>query len=345
MPTVPLDDAARIAGFEPAARNPDPARVAEQRETQQQVLDAIQSLPENQRTATTLFYINGYSQDDLAEFLEVPVTTVKKRLHDSRRKLKERMLNMVERTLKNNAAGETFPQKVIRELLERPRPLEIPNHPVRLIADAVRAAFPDYEQVTGDEIVRRSALAVPLATPDDAFHMDEDRLLRIHTTETVMRAMVGRKPPLRLMDAGRVFRPVKREDATHHKVFHQLDLLHIEVGLGVEDMKRTVRRVLDAVFASVEAGLRPIDWISHDFISFEQGFEASITLKGKGPIEVVGCAMLSAEGLRKGGYDPKEVGGYGIGMGLDRMAMMKYDIDSIDKLWQPPYVPKPARGR
>ncbi|NLX05628.1 MAG: sigma-70 family RNA polymerase sigma factor [Phycisphaerae bacterium] len=80
-----------------------PAETAERREMQAAVLEAIRSLPEIQRTAATLFYINGYSQKQLAEFLEVPVTTVQKRIHDARRNLKGRLLKMVEDTLKENS--------------------------------------------------------------------------------------------------------------------------------------------------------------------------------------------------------------------------------------------------
>jgi RNA polymerase sigma factor (sigma-70 family) len=101
--TVPLDTVAGIAASED-----DPAHAVEQREMQAEVLAAIRSLPEYQRTTTTLFYINGYSQRDIAEFLEVPVTTVKKRLYDSRKKLKERMIGMVDQTLKSFPLPDDF---------------------------------------------------------------------------------------------------------------------------------------------------------------------------------------------------------------------------------------------
>jgi RNA polymerase sigma factor (sigma-70 family) len=74
---------------------PDPAASAEDRELKDKVLDAIKGLPKHERLATTLFYINGYSQNEIAGFLDVPLTTVKKRLQYSREKLKERMLDMV----------------------------------------------------------------------------------------------------------------------------------------------------------------------------------------------------------------------------------------------------------
>jgi RNA polymerase sigma factor (sigma-70 family) len=112
--TVPLELAATTASSEPA-----PDERAEEAERQRTVLGALQSLPAPQRLATTLFYMNGYSQDEVADFLEVPVTTVKKRLHDSRRKLKETLMNkdntaaLTQQTLKQHLPAPDFTQKVL----------------------------------------------------------------------------------------------------------------------------------------------------------------------------------------------------------------------------------------
>jgi len=108
VPTAPLEEGMRVA---------EPNR--DRSELQERVLEAVRDLPERQREATTLYYINGYSQKEISDFLEVPVTTVKKRLHDSRKRLKERMIGMVNETLKGNALPEEFAQetigKVVRE--------------------------------------------------------------------------------------------------------------------------------------------------------------------------------------------------------------------------------------
>ena len=135
-----------------SANDDSPVEAAERYEIKEKVLKAIHTLPDEQRIATALFYINGYSQKDIAKFLEVPVTTVKKRLSDSRNRLKERMMDMVEETLKENIPDERFSQKIISELLNRPRPLEITEHPVRQIWDQIRAALPNYEVITGEEV-------------------------------------------------------------------------------------------------------------------------------------------------------------------------------------------------
>ena len=106
--TVPLDEAAHLA--EPS---PTPAEEVERREMSGKVLEAIRDLPPPQREVTTLFYINDYSQGEIADFLEVPVNTVKSRLHASRKRLKERMMDMVEETLAEHRLPDDFAGKVI----------------------------------------------------------------------------------------------------------------------------------------------------------------------------------------------------------------------------------------
>jgi RNA polymerase sigma factor (sigma-70 family) len=108
---VPLEAAAEIASDAPG-----PDEIIEEREMKNGVLEAIRALPENERMATTLFYINGYSQKEIAEFLDVPVTTVKNRLHTSRKRLRERMIPMVDETLKSFPLPGDFADAVVRKV-------------------------------------------------------------------------------------------------------------------------------------------------------------------------------------------------------------------------------------
>ena len=94
-----------------------PVEKAEKREMADRVLNAVRSLPEKERTVTTLFYINGYSQNDIAQFLEVPVTTVCNRLRTSRKRLKERIFTMVAKTLKEKALPEGFDEMIKKQVL------------------------------------------------------------------------------------------------------------------------------------------------------------------------------------------------------------------------------------
>ena len=109
VPTVPVEMA--LTAPSPLA---DPLRIVELRQTRQTVHEAIAALPQGQRLATILFYVQGYSQKEIAQFLELPVTTIKKRLYTARQKLKERMLTMLQDHLQENRPSQTdeFRRKV-----------------------------------------------------------------------------------------------------------------------------------------------------------------------------------------------------------------------------------------
>jgi RNA polymerase sigma factor (sigma-70 family) len=113
VPTVAVDAAEDVA-----SARPGPAEDAEREETVRQVLDAIRSLPEHERTVTALYYIDGYSQQEVADFLEIPATTVNSRLHSSRNRLKKRMMAMVADTLKSNAPDRNEARDMVSFLLE-----------------------------------------------------------------------------------------------------------------------------------------------------------------------------------------------------------------------------------
>lgn len=316
------------------AKSADPGTLVEATEMRDEVLRAISQLPDKEREVTTLFYINGYSQKDIADFLEVPVGTVKNRLKASRGRLKERMLNMVKNTLHENTPDERFNRAVIDDLVSRPRPLEIPGHPVREVALAIQRALPAFENVADEEIIAKDEflkIAEHSASLDRAYHLDGRRALRTETTITIMSAMVGRKPPVKLLVAGRVFRP-DTEDGRHLKVFHQLDVLWIEIGLTVDDMKRLIHTTVDAVLDNAE-----LRWESRDSADYDDYMEFDALWHGTW-LRIGGCGMLRPHVLRNAGFTDGTLRAAAYGLGLERIAAMKYGIDDIRKLWQPPYV-------
>jgi RNA polymerase sigma factor (sigma-70 family) len=109
VPVVPLDGAP-----EAAARGAGPEELAERREAREKILGAVRELPEALRTATVLFYIGGHSSSEVSRYLEVPLTTVKKRLHDARQLLKEMTMDRTERSLKDRALPESFAGRLLR---------------------------------------------------------------------------------------------------------------------------------------------------------------------------------------------------------------------------------------
>ena len=113
LEVVPLQDVAKVPSSDPS-----PSDAAEQSEFRERVLELVKALPEGERAVTTLFYINGYPHDEIADFLEVPVSTVKSRLHTSRKHLKGGMLSMVSDYLRGNALTETFTSRVLEGIPE-----------------------------------------------------------------------------------------------------------------------------------------------------------------------------------------------------------------------------------
>ena len=109
---TPLEDVANAPS--PA---PGPAESVAAGELRREVLKAVNSLPDNERIATTLYYVNGYSQKEIASFLEVPVTTIKGRLYTSRKRLRERMIDMVEDTFKSSALPDSFAQETMEKVV------------------------------------------------------------------------------------------------------------------------------------------------------------------------------------------------------------------------------------
>ncbi|MCL2701255.1 MAG: sigma-70 family RNA polymerase sigma factor [Phycisphaerae bacterium] len=327
----------RLAGLEAvadiSAGGPGPDQIVEQMDMKDHVLRAIQGLPPPEREATTLFYINGYSQNDIAEFLEVPVDTVKNRLRASRSRLKERMLNMVKDTLHQNAPDERFNQAVIDELLSRPRPLEMPGHPSRQALEAIRAALGEYKVIgSGSEVEdERTARQGGDSLWSDATYRTGDKGLRTSMSSVTMTAIAGLRPPVRLLAAGRVFRPI-RSAAHRAKVFHQLDGVCIEPGADVAAFKATCERAIRAAVPGCA-----ITWLDYTHNLVNPGFSATAEAHGL-TLEILGGGMLTPQTLLEKGYDPHRVAGFGWGLSLDRLAMLRLGIADIQALWKPPYI-------
>lgn len=325
LPTQPME-------AEPPSRVDDPAEALAKAELRDSVLAAIQSLPEHERAVTTLFYINGYSQADIAGFLEVPVTTVKSRLHTSRCRLRERMMEMVGDTLRTHAPDERFGRQVIERLLARPNLVEIEGHPVRQAWEAMRQALPEYEVVEGEEVEDAETVAEAEDHAWDlAYRLGEERALRYQMTTVTLSALAGRTPPVRLLAAGRVFRPC-REDATHSKAFHQVDGVCVMSGASVEAFRATCERALTAALPGAR-----IEWREHDYSLVVPGLVADACL-GEQRREVLGGGMLKPDTLARKGHDPEEVSGFAWGLSLERLAMLRHGIDDVRKLRHPPYV-------
>lgn len=181
------------------------------------------------------------------------------------------------------------------------------------------------------------ALNIPKDHPardmQDTFYVTDDVVLRTHTSPVQIRVMEAQPPPVRVVAPGRVYR--RDADPTHSPMFHQVEGLFVDHGVSFADLKGTLQAFVDQFFgAGTHLRFRP------SFFPFtEPSAEVDIACvmckgagcrvcKGSGFLEILGCGMVDPEVFRMVGYDP-EITGFAFGMGVERVAMLRYGIDDI----------------
>jgi len=164
--------------------------------------------------------------------------------------------------------------------------------------------------------------------------VSEPTVLRTHTSPVQARFMEAHKPPIRVIVPGKVFRN-EATDATHEAQFYQLEGLYVDKGVNMGHLKGTIEYFFSKFFSGeVEVRFRP------SFFPFvEPGVEVDMMLKGSDStladkwIEVMGAGMVHPNVLRDSGIDPEEYSGFAFGMGIDRLAVMKYGINDVRDLY------------
>lgn len=218
-------------------------------------------------------------------------------------------------------------------------------HPLSLIKDQVVMTLRQlgFSLAMGPEIETEFHCFDALNTPEDhparnekdTFYFDSGKLLRTHTSTVQIRTMERVAPPIRIIAPGSAYRR-DEIDATHLSVFNQLEGLYVDEGVTVGHLKGTLERVLQSVFGSdTEVRFRP-----HFFPFTEPSFEIDVKLRvtGQPPkwIEVAGCGMVDPavfeainDSRGDNAFDPDKYTGFAFGMGLDRLAMIKWSIRDI----------------
>ncbi len=175
----------------------------------------------------------------------------------------------------------------------------------------------------------------PARNEKDTFYFDSGKLLRTHTSSVQVRTMESQVPPVRIIAPGSAYRR-DEIDATHLSVFNQLEGLYIDTDVSLGDLKGTLEYFFRELFGSAtEVRFRP-----HFFPFTEPSFEIDVKLHAKGQaprwIEVAGCGMVDpavfdaiSASRKDGAYDPEKVTGFAFGMGLDRLAMIRWGIKDI----------------
>lgn len=223
-------------------------------------------------------------------------------------------------------------------------------HPITLISNEVKEIFQElgFEMVAGPEIETEyynfEALNFPPEHPArdsfDSFYLAPGILLRSHTSPVQIRVMERRKPPLRIITIGRCFRR-DAIDASHFPVFHQIEGLMIGEGISFSHLKGVLTYFLQKIF-SPDIGVR---FLPSYFPFTEPSAEVSISCifckgagcsscGGSGWIEILGAGMVNPMVFGKVKYDPKKFTGFAFGMGIERIAMLKYKISDIRLFWE-----------
>jgi phenylalanyl-tRNA synthetase alpha chain len=175
----------------------------------------------------------------------------------------------------------------------------------------------------------------PARDMQDTFHVGPDALLRTHTSPVQIRTMKAQPPPVRIICLGKVYR---RDilDATHSPMFHQVEGLAVDKHITMADLKATLQLFAREMFGPKSTvRFRPSFFpftepsAEVDVRCFKCGGDGCRFCKDSGWLEILGSGMVHPNVLRNVGYDPEEVTGWAFGMGIDRIALLKYEIDDI----------------
>ncbi|MBU1086217.1 MAG: phenylalanine--tRNA ligase subunit alpha [Candidatus Omnitrophica bacterium] len=218
-------------------------------------------------------------------------------------------------------------------------------HPLTLVRDEICSLFIEmgFNIVEGPEIETEyynfEALNIPLEHPSresfDTFYLDKKHLLRSHTSPVQIRYMENNQPPIQIVVPGKVYRP-DATDATHSFMFHQLEGLLIDKNITLAHLKGVLSVFAKKLFGpKTKTRFRP-----HFFPFTEPSAEMDVSCiicggkgcrvcKYNGWIEILGSGMVHPKVLKAGNIDSKKYSGFAFGMGIERIAMLKYGIDDI----------------
>ncbi len=223
-------------------------------------------------------------------------------------------------------------------------------HPLNTVLDDMINIFQSmgFDVVDGPEVetdhYNFECLNVPADHPardmQDTFYLAENILLRTQTSAAQIRTMETRKPPIRVICPGRVFR-ADEVDATHSPVFHQIEGLVVDKGITMCDLKGILEQFAHEIYGSeTKVKFRPSFFpftepsVEVDVTCSECGGKGCRVCKGDGWIEILGAGMVHPNVLRSCGIDPEEYSGFAFGIGLDRLTTTRYKISDIRLLFE-----------
>lgn len=315
-------------------QNPDPQKVEALRVTflgrkgrMSELMDTLKTAKPEERPAA------GKAINELRVRIETELDGLKHSAQDAtlNKKLSERRLDISLPCIQDHFKGSLHPVTLMRR---------------ELLREFRRLGFTVYDGPEIDyDFYNFGALNFPENHPardmqDTFFVADEkDMLLRTHTSNIQVHAMLNHRPPLRVVAPGRTFRC--DSDLTHTPMFHQIEGFVVDRGVSFADMKGLITHFLRGIYGSeAKSRFRP------SFFPFvEPGAEfdmGCVSCSGKGCricketgwLEIGGCGMIHPNVFEAVDYDSEEFTGFAFGFGIDRMAMLKYDLPDLRQLFE-----------
>ncbi len=284
-----------------------------------EIIKSIPSLPPEQRSIT------GKSANKLKQEIEKWIVEAKDKFSDKTR---------------STGSKEMFDLSLPGKRTHYGR-----KHPLTQTIDEIKNIFKklcfeiEYGPEVEHEYYNFDALNIPADHPSredfDTFYLGNKRLLRSQTSTVQIRVMEKKKPPIRMIAPGKVFRP-DTVDARHASMFHQIEGLMVEEGVSFSDLKYVLTLFAQSYFGKdIKMRFRP-SFFPFTEPSAEIDISCSIC-KGKGCrvcsnsgwVEVLGAGMVDPNVFKTVGYDEEKYSGFAFGMGVERLTMLRYGIDNI----------------
>ncbi|HWP41760.1 MAG TPA: phenylalanine--tRNA ligase subunit alpha [Blastocatellia bacterium] len=262
----------------------------------------------------------------------------------------EDRIRLCQQRFAEEAEAAALEREKIDVTLPGTRPRQGHLHPITLVRQRIEDIFVSmgYSVEDGPEIETSfynfDALNIPPGHPArdsaDTFYISEDLALRSQTSTVQIHTMQRRKPPLRVIAPGRVFRR-DTPDPTHNPMFFQVEGLNVGHGITLADLKGTLQQFVEMLFGpSIRTRFRPSYFpftepsAEVDYSCFVCSGTGCRICKGSGWIELGGSGMVHPNVLQAVDIDPEEYSGFAFGLGIDRMTGLMYDLDDIRLLYE-----------
>ena len=223
---------------------------------------------------------------------------------------------------------------------ERPKVGQLVNETRAAIEELLDETKKKMDAAIREEKLKQEVIDVTLPSKKDTFYINKDIVLRTQTSPVQARVMEQGKLPIRMIAPGRVFRS-DEVDATHSPSFHQIEGLVIDKNISFADLKGTLEVFAKELFGpDTKTKFRPHHFpftepsAEVDVSCFKCGGKGCRFCKGSGWIEILGCGMVHPHVLEMCGIDPEEYTGFAFGVGLERIALLKYEIDDMRLLYE-----------